>query len=107
MSNASIKHLHINSRIYMKDLSEYTDKELRQELYRRSKKNKISERDKKKCFNCKHRIPYTKAKKIAKLLPFKSGLFPFRSICLKCKNMDGYHLIVSNHTFSCNLFEKK
>lgn len=37
----------------MKDLSEYTDKELRQELYRRSKKNKISERDKKKCFNCK------------------------------------------------------
>lgn len=50
----------------MKDLSEYTDKELRQELYRRSKKNKISERDKKKCFNCKNRIPYTKAKIMAR-----------------------------------------
>ena len=30
----------------MKELSEYTDKQPRQELYRRSKKNKISERDK-------------------------------------------------------------
>lgn len=37
----------INSRANLKDLSEYTDKELRQELYRRSKKNKIIERDNK------------------------------------------------------------
>jgi hypothetical protein len=61
----------------MKDLSEYTDKELRQELYRRSKKNKISERDKKKCFNCKNRIPYTKAKIMARkgILPFKYSSF--------------------------------
>lgn len=77
MSNASIKHLHINSRIYMKDLSEYTDKELRQELYRRSKKNKISERDKKKCFNCKHRIPYTKAKKNSKTFAVQIWSFSF------------------------------
>lgn len=58
----------------MKDLSEYTDKELRQELYRRSKKNKISERDKKKCFNCKNRIPYTKAKIMAERGFYRSNI---------------------------------
>lgn len=99
----------INSRIYMKDLSEYTDKELRQELYRRSKKNKISERDKKKCFNCKNRIPYTKAKIMARkgLLPFKYSSFGLGAICLKCKDMNGYHLQVFKHENSCNLFERK
>lgn len=93
----------------MKELSEYTDKELRQELYRRSKKNKISERDKKKCFNCKNRIPYTKAKIMAKkgLLPFKYSSLSILPICLKCKDMDGYHMQVCNHKFSCNLFERK
>lgn len=61
----------------MKELSEYTDKELRQELYRRSKKNKISERDKKKCFNCKNRIPYTKAKIMAKRGFYRSNTVPY------------------------------
>ena len=99
----------INSRNSMKELSEYTDKELRQELYRRSKNNKISERDKKKCFNCKNRIPYTKAKIMARkgLLPFKYSSFGLGAICLKCKDMSGYHLRVFNHEFSCNLFERK
>lgn len=32
----------------MNELSKYTDKELRQELYMRNKKNKISEKDKEK-----------------------------------------------------------
>lgn len=99
----------IDSRNYMKELSEYTDKELRQELYRRSKKNKISERDKKKCFYCKNRIPYTKAKIMARkgLLPFKYNSFGLGAICLKCKDMNGYHLRVVNHGYSCNLFERK
>lgn len=93
----------------MKELSEYTDKELRQELYRRSKKNKISERDKKKCLNCKERIPYTKAKIMARkgLLPFKYSSFGLEAICLKRKDINGYHLRVFNDGTSCNLFEKK
>lgn len=45
----------------MNELSKYTDKELRQELYMRNKKNKISEKDKEKCLNCVHRICYSKA----------------------------------------------
>lgn len=61
----------------MKELSEYTDKELRQELYRRSKKNKVSERDKKKCFNCKNRIPYTKAKIMARKGGYRSNTVPY------------------------------
>ena len=88
----------------MKELSEYTDKELRQELYRRSKK-----KDKKKCFNCKNRIPYTKANIMARkgLLPFKYSSFGLGAICLKCKDMNGYHLRVFSHETSCNLFERK
>lgn len=50
----------------MNELSKYTDKELRQELYMRNKKNKISEKDKEKCLNCVHRICYSKAIRLEK-----------------------------------------
>lgn len=97
----------------MKELSEYTDKELRQELYRRSKKNKISERDKKKCFNCKNRICYSEACKLEKKneLPFKLNHFGCRAICLKRCGDEYYntdeHLQVRNNMQGCVFFKNK
>lgn len=41
------------------------------------------------------------------LLPFKYSSFGLGAICLKCKDMNGYHLQVFNHGKSCNLFERK
>lgn len=97
----------------MNELSKYTDKELRQELYRRNKKNKISEKDKKKCLNCVYRICYTEAVRLEKkhLLPFKLDRFMRKAICLKRHGTETgdkcYHLLVNNNTKGCDLFKNK
>lgn len=97
----------------MNELSKYTDKELRQELYMRNKKNKISEKDKEKCLNCVHRICYSKAIRLEKkhLLPFKFDHFMYKAICLKRHGTESwnkdYHLSVSNNTKGCDLFKNK
>lgn len=64
----------------MNELSKYTDKELRQELYMRNKKNKISEKDKEKCLNCVHRICYSKAIRLEKSTCFHLNLI---ILCIK------------------------
>lgn len=102
----------INSAKKMKELSEYTDKELRQELYRRSKKNKIA-KEIKKCFNCKNRICYSEACRLEKRnkLPFKLNHFGYRSICLKRCGKESYnkdeHLQVNKNMLGCDLFKNK
>lgn len=97
-----------------KELYEYTEKELRQELYRRSKINKISKRDENKCFNCKNRLCYTDAKRLANKgeLPYKLNTFGLGSICSKRRavppfNPDEHFRIFNTHTTTCDLFERK
>lgn len=71
----------------MNELSKYTDKELRQELYMRNKKNKISEKDKEKCLNCVHRICYSnKDKKIMGRILFGACVIIWLA-CFSVKNL--------------------
>lgn len=91
-------------------LSQFSDKQLRQELYRRNKPVKVSKRDKPKCINCKHKVCFTDAVKMQKkgLLTMKFSTFMRNAICLVNEDeySKGYYRSVRNCT-GCGKFEKK
>lgn len=93
----------------MKELSEYTTEELQKELNKRRKeKPKIK---KPKCFNCKNRICYTKAKIMERKgeLKYKVHSFRISSICLKARSpfYEDEYLNVSNSSKACEYYEPK
>lgn len=91
-------------------LSRFSDKQLRQELYKRNKPAKVSERDKPKCFNCKYKVCFSDAVKMKKkgMLTMKFSTIVRSSICLinECSHDKGYYRSISNNN-ECGKFENK
>lgn len=97
----------------MNELEKYSIKELRQEIYRRTKEERRKNK-KRTCFQCIHRISASEAEKRQRkgILPYKYYSFGFNPICLvrqeKAKYKDQeYHLNVWNTDKACELFEPK
>lgn len=88
-------------------LKVYSNKELRQELYRRKSLNKVKAHT---CFHCKYKICYTRAKKMEKkgLLKYAVDNFGQSAMCLVHNNEScpNYYKRTSNWQ-TCDKFEPK